>query len=146
MLFDKNGFYMIPSGNDGYDFAVDIMNANFDKVKLYGLEEALRRGNLFPKLYDQYKGYEPRPVMVGTEREKRLLKIQELDFSIADLNLYLDLNPDDRYAYSVFKSYVDECKKCKEEYTRIFGPLMLDELTDEYEWSKGIWPWEEGGM
>lgn len=146
MLFDKNGFYLIPSQKDGYDFAVDIMNADFDKVKMYSLEEALRKGNLFPKLYEQYKDYEPRPICVDTQREKMLLKIQELDFSINDLNLYLDLYPDDRYAYSVFKSYVKEYKRLKEEYAKVFGPLTLDETTDDYEWSKGVWPWEEGGM
>lgn len=145
MLFDKNGFYMIEPHND-YDFAVDIINGNIPGPKMYDPSEALKMGNLFPSLYNQYKDYKPRDLKVYTEREKLLLEIQKLDFSINDLNLYLDLNPDDRDAYRIFKSYVEECKKKKDSYMRIFGPIMLDDITDEYEWSKGVWPWEEDSL
>ena len=62
------------------------------------------------------------------------------------MNLYLDVHPDDMYAYKMFKTYVMDCRTKKSEFTKIYGPLMLDELTDEYEWSKGVWPWEGGVM
>ena len=148
MLFDKNGFYLVetPSTNKGYDFALDIINADFDRPKLYDITEGLERGNLFPGLYDPYKNYAPGKLKVSCERDKKLLEIQKLDFAISDLNLYLDLHPDDMSVYNIFKSYVMECKNKKKEFTKIYGPLMLDELTDEYEWSKGVWPWEEGVM
>jgi len=81
-----------------------------------------------------------------SERERRLYEIQKLNFAINDLNLYLDLNPNDMTAFKTFRTYVTECNKKKEDYTKIFGPLTLDEVTDEYEWSTGVWPWEEGGM
>lgn len=150
MLFDKNGFYMIEQNNSDYDFAVNIINgqvpATSKEVEIYDLKEALKKGNLYPKLYRQYKNYVPREIKVNTEREKCLLEIQELDFAINDLNLYLDLFPNDKKAYEIFKKYTDECKKKKEYYTKVFGPLTLSELTDEYEWSKGVWPWEGSGM
>lgn len=147
MLFDKNGFYLVDTTTDkGYDFAVDIMTGNFDRPKLYDLTEALEKGNLFPELYEPYKNYKEGKLCAQTERAKRLIEIQKLDFAISDLNLYLDLHPDDIQAYKLFKSYVMECKKKKEEFTCIYGPLELEDLTDEYEWSKGVWPWEEGGM
>lgn len=147
MLFDKNGYYLVSSNDTNYDFAIDVINGgNTNNPDMYDLEEALKKGNLFPKLYNQYKNYIPPVVKVDSEREKCLLKIQELEFSITDLNLYLDLNPDDRYAYNIFKKYVHECKKKKDEYTRIYGPLCLDDLTEEWEWSKGVWPWERKSM
>ena len=146
MLFDKNGFYLVETPADGYDFAVDIMTGDFDRPKLYDATEGLEKGNLFPNLYDPYKNYAPGKFKTPTERAKKLLEIQKLDFAINDLNLYLDMHPEDMYAYKMFKTYVMECKKKKSEFTKIFGPLMLDELTDTYEWSKGVWPWEEGGM
>lgn len=146
MLFDKNGFYLVENQAKDYDFAIDVMTGNFDRPKLYDPTEGLEKGNLFPGLYDGYKHYQPGKLKATSERGKKLIEIQKLDFAINDLNLYLDLHPDDMSAYKTFKTYVMECKKKKEEFTRVFGPLMLDELTDEYEWSKGVWPWEEGGM
>lgn len=154
MLFDKNGIYLI--GDDyknDYDFAVDILNGNMPTIdtpienkNFYNLEEALKRGNLFPSLYDQYKNYQPSALMVNTAREKALLDIQMLDFTINDLNLYLDLYPNDKKAYSMFKKLVEECLEKKREYSSIYGPLTMDNVADEYEWSTGVWPWEEGGM
>ena len=147
MLFDKNGFYVIESNKSDYDFAVDIINGGKStESKYYDLREALRKGNLFPKLYNQYKNYVPRELKVSTEREKCLLEIQDLDFSIADLNLYLDICPNDKDAYELFKCYTEECKKKKEYFTKVFGPLTLSELTDDYEWASGVWPWEGSGM
>lgn len=146
MLFDKNGFYLVDNNDKNYDFAVEIMTGNFDRPKLYDLTEALEKGNLFPSLYDPYDCYKEGKLHAKNERAKRLLEIQKLEFAITDLNLYLDLNPNDMFAFKMFRTYVMECKKKKEEFTCIYGPLVLDDLTDEYEWSKGVWPWEEGGM
>lgn len=151
MLFDKNGFYLIGTSDANYDFALDIMNGKTDLKKMpvldvYDPSEALKRGNLFPHLYKPYKSCEPASIKVSTEREKCLLEIQKLDFAINDLNLYLDLNPDDEKMYYLMCKYVEESKCKKDEYKRLYGPLMLDDLTDEYEWSKSIWPWEEGRM
>ena len=158
MLFDKNGIYYVDNNpNDYYDFAVDIMNGITERpksytsestntIKLYDLEEALKKGNAFPNLYSPYRGYAPRDLKVGSAREKALLYIQMLEFSINDLNLYLDLNPNDRYAYQIFKKYVNECKNKKKEYSRVYGPLTLSDVQEEWEWSKGVWPWERGAM
>ena len=157
MLFDKNGFYYIDNNginDNNYDFAVDIMNGNAKEdntskngiVKLYDIDEAFIKGNAYPNLYKPYKNYVPSNVKVDSQRERALLEIQKLDFMINELNLYLDLYPDDESVYRLFKEYVDRCKKKKEEYTRTYGPIMLEDLTNEYEWSTGVWPWEEGAM
>lgn len=147
MLFDKNGYFYIDNNQkQNYDFAINMMPTDSQKLKIYDLNEALKKGNLFPNLYDEYKNYKPGNPKADTKREAALLEIQKLEFSITDLNLYLDLNPNDNYAYKVFKTYIKECKAKKEEYTKMYGPLMLDDLTDEYEWYSGVWPWEEGGM
>lgn len=157
MLFDKDGFYfMNDNNNDGYDFAMDIMNGNIPNsesntynngtIKLYDIEEAFTKGNAFPNLYDPYKNYRPSEVRVDSQRERALLDIQKLDFMVNELNLYLDLHPNDVYAYKLFREYVSKCRNKKEEYTRVYGPIMLDDLTDEYEWSTGVWPWEKGEM
>lgn len=138
MLFDKDGIHFI--GIDNYDFKMNDSNDIYDK------EEALKKGNAFKSLYDEYKNYKPGNLKVNNEREKALLEIQMLDFIITDLNLYLDTHPSDKYVYSLFKKYTEDCIRKKDAYTRIYGPLTLDNLTDEWEWSKGVWPWEEGSM
>ena len=79
MLFDKTGFYE----PDNYDFAIGIISGNLDNLKLYDLEEALNKGNLFKSLYDKYKDYEPQKIIVNGERKKQLLNIQRLEFSIS---------------------------------------------------------------
>lgn len=147
MLFDKNGIYYMPIKKDlDYDFAIDIMGEKDSASNLFDLETALQKGNLFKDLYKPYKSYTPRTIKVNTAREKCLLEIQELDFSIGDLNLYLDLYPDDLEAFTLFSKLTREYLKKTAEYASTFGPLTLDQTGSEYEWSKGVWPWEEGGM
>ena len=146
MLFDKNGIYYMGNEPKSYDFAIDMINDNYDgkSLKIYNPEEALKRGNAFPGLYDSYKNYAPKELKAKNNRESELLEIQVLDFSINDLNLYLDLNPNDAYAFQLFKKYVTECKEKKDAYAKKYGPLVLDSLTEKWLWSNGVWPWEEG--
>ena len=44
-------------------------------------------GNMYKDEYKQYKNYMQKRITVNSEREKMLLKIQELDFALNDLNL-----------------------------------------------------------
>lgn len=139
MLFDKDGFY-----NPILDFkpeAVEVIDTN---TTLYDAKESLRLGNTFPSLYKPYKNYNPVKLKGSNERENCLLEIQMLDFVITDLNLYLDIHPNDEYVYRLFKQYVNDCKKKKEVYVKRFGPLSIDDLSVGNDWSKGVWPWEEG--
>lgn len=55
-------------------------------------------------MYEPYKNYKPRELVATTEKEKLMLKIRELSHAVGDLNLYLDLCPDDRDVYELFKN------------------------------------------
>ena len=140
MLFDKTGFYE----PDNYDFAIGIINGNLDNLKLYDLEEALNKGNLFKSLYDKYKDYEPKKIIVNGERKKQLLNIQRLEFSINELNLYLDLHPEDENVFKIFKKLIEDLKEKKEVFVKTYGPLDLCDINDSYEWTMSMFPWEEG--
>ena len=150
MLFDTNGIYYMDDSPNNYDFAIDIMNNKKDypvdskTIKIYNPDEALKSGNAFPNLYEGYKNYSPKDIKISSTREKALLEIQMLDFSINDLNLYLDLNPNDAYTFQILKKYIKEYKTKKESYAEMYGPLTLECITEKWEWSNGIWPWEEG--
>ena len=150
MLFDKDGFYIAKNDYDydyDYDFTVNILNSEMNRpFTIYNLDEGFCKGNMFPNLYDEFKQYRPKEPTVSNQREAALLEIQKLDFAVNDLNLYLDLHPEDRYAYSIFKKYTIELKKKKENYSKVYGPLTIGELGEDYEWSSSVWPWEEGRM
>jgi hypothetical protein len=65
-----------------------------------------------------------------------------LSFAINDLNLYLDLHPDDKNINSKFNDY---CKKLCEkelEYINMYGPLELEQTSkDKFNWINSPWPW-----
>ena len=135
MLFDSNGFINPME----YDFKIDL----FDNNNLFSNEEALKVGNLFKDMYVPYKNYKVGNINVSNQREKEMLDMQELLFKVNDLNLYLDLNPDDRDMFHTFKNTVKEFKEKKKEYTRKYGPIDLLDKMDEYSWTSSMFPWED---
>ncbi len=149
MLFDDNN----------YDFDVlSLAGFSFDPKNQYNMEdktnkdilvdsnEGFLRGNMFCKEYEPYKNMKYKNLKPTTEREALLYKIMEMEFAVNDLNLYLDLHPEDMMIYEKFKMYVKECMHLKEEYARIYGPLTLDEVNkNTYEWLKNPWPWDKTG-
>jgi spore coat protein JB len=86
--------------------------------------------------------------MIGDDRELRLnmlRRLQEIDFVLVELTLYLDTHPDDLQAVEQFNWYAAERVKAKEAYESRYGPLMQfgHSMTRyPYEWDQGPWPWE----
>ena len=72
-----------------------------------------------------------------------VLKIRELSHAVADLNLYLDLCPDDRDVYELFKKYVIELNELTCLYSEKYEVLDLSkDVNGSYTWESGLWPWE----
>lgn len=135
------------------DIKFDINNINInnfrkeERPELFSMTEGLNKGNMFKNEYDPYKNYIYRVVVKG-DRDELLLKIQELTFKIIDLNLYLDVYPNNNEIYKEFKNTAAELKKYKEIYEKNYGPLCMTETLfyDSYKWEKDPWPWmNEGG-
>lgn len=139
MLFDKQGIYDIE--NIPMEFELTLNKDNKDFLKVYDLKEALTKGNLFPNLYDSYKGLIPKEIISTNEKDKFLNEIRMLIFGINDLNLYLDLNPEDTYAYNLFKDYTNKLKEKETKFNSLYEPLNLCDLKETYEWLNS-WPWE----
>lgn len=143
--------------NDDYDYAYDVLSlAGFNyspnyyeyekKDVLTSPTEGFLKGNMWKNEYNAYKNYEPVKLKPTCEQEYLLYKIMELDFAINDLNLYLDLHPEDSMIYEKFKMYTKECMNLKDEYAKKYGPLTLNDVyTSEYAWMKNPWPWEKFG-
>ena len=131
---------------DGNDFDFGMTNKIDDNSKLVTSKEGFLRGNMFADTYEPYKDMTHMTINPKNKREELLYKIMEVDFAINDLNLYLDLYPEDKEVYEKFKMYTKECMNLKDEYSKMYGPLMLDETDyDMYKWEEEPWPWENDG-
>lgn len=78
--------------------------------------------------------------------EKALLlrKIKKYDFSLKELNLYLDTHPNCRRALALFNNYKQLRQEAVNEYISKFGPLVPEQNNDSqhWDWINDPWPWE----
>ncbi len=139
--------------NNFYDLDLDYFNLNKKNIeqKKYNnkndlnLETGFYLGNIFTDLYDPYKKYSPKKINGYSEKQKMLLKLQELDFIINDLNLYLDINPTDSMMYEVFKKVSLEYDELKKKYYEKYQVLELcKDVYGKYTWTNNPWPWDGG--
>lgn len=82
---------------------------------------------------------------MSEEQKKMLLKIQELSFTLVDLNLFLDTHPDCQQALIDYNNLTQEILKLKHTYQMKYGPLTnFGHCPSKYpwQWVKGPWPWE----
>ena len=120
-------------------------NNNMTASSLFTPEVAYNNGNLFSNLYSQYKSYRPTQLSANTEKEKLLLDIGRLSFAAHDLNLYLDLNPNDESMLTLFNDYRKQADSMISEYESKFGPLNISSNsleTGPFKWINSPWPWE----
>lgn len=141
MLFNNEdfdfSFFEIP----GNDFKLEINQNEFLEPS-----EGFQKGNMFRNEYVPYKNYTYLKLVPSDEREMLLMKVMEYSFAINDLNLYLDLNPEDMEAYRLFQKYVEEEKACKKIFNEKYGPLVVtDDNYPNFEWSANPWPWDSLG-
>lgn len=154
MFFDGNdfdfGLPIIPEEINFYKENITkkeaIDNDHNNDLKLVSAKEGFLRGNMFANLFDPYKDLTYLPLKPSSEREELLYEIMSYDFAINDLNLYLDLHPEDSEMYKKFKIYTKECMELKDEYSKKYGPLTLDQIdSKEYMWEENSWPWDNIG-
>ena len=75
-------------------------------------------------------------------------KIQEIDFAIIDLNLFLDTHPQCQEAIELFKELAATSKSLKSDYQAKYAPLYVHNSTNSnsFDWVDKCekWPWEKG--
>lgn len=107
--------------------------------------EGFLRGNLFYNLYVPYKNYKYRQINPVSEKEYNMLMVQAYAFAAHDLELYLDVNPNDSNAIVLRNKYFDLYKSFKNQYENKYGPICLDSnlLNNKtWLWNTKVWPWE----
>lgn len=117
------------------------MTTNQSPIDVY---QGFIKGNLFGDLYEPYKGYKPSEVNPSNEREALLEQWQQYSFALVDLNLYLDVYPNDKDALNLFNKYAEIKREITDKYEKMYGPLTIDgEMTaSSWNWIKSPWPWE----
>ena len=105
----------------------------------------LDNGNMFSNLYEPYKNYKPANVSANNEREALMRELGRISFAAHELNLYLDLHPEDNSMISLFNDYREKANQLMREYDQKFGPLMINSNSlnqTPFMWEKDIFPWE----
>lgn len=153
----NNNFYEIP--NDWYnEFNKTFMNGipnnmpnmnnnmvNMNNNDLGDPKNGFLRGNLFNNLYDPYKNYKYRELRPSNKREELLYNILMYNFVLIELQLYLDVNPNDSNMIRLYNKYLMDKKKLCDDYERMYGPLTMDGLNmgdNSWNWNNSPWPWE----
>lgn len=105
--------------------------------------EGLTIGNLFYDLYSPYKNYKPKELKADSQKGSLLLKIQSLCLAVNDLNLYLDIHPEDQETFHLFKNYISELENLTKTYSENYDVLELcHDMGQNFTWYKKPWPWE----
>jgi spore coat protein JB len=141
----KNNFYNIPESwyqeiNNNFDVYEKNNNTNLANPK-----EAFLKGNLFNNLYNPYKNYQYGKLIPTNAKEELLYNILMNKFVLNELNLYLDVFPNNMEMINLYKKYLTEEKRLCLEFERNYGPLSVDSDnlgTNSWNWIKSPWPWE----
>ena len=141
----KNNFYNIPDNwykefNNNFN-----LYENNNTTNLTNPKEAFQRGNLFNNLYDPYKNYKYSQLNSTNNFEELLYNILMYKFTLTELNLYLDTNPNNQEMINLYKKYLLEEQKLCMEFEKKYGPLTVDSNNlgnNTWNWIKSPWPWE----
>lgn len=112
--------------------------------KLFDPQEAFMLGNLFKDLYMTYRGFSNYCLQPISQREKALLEVQMYGFVAHEINLYLDIYPNNQRMLEIYHHYSKKAKEATEHFEKEYGPLTVQESSTKtpFEWVQGPWPWE----
>lgn len=74
-----------------------------------------------------------------------LLEIQQVDFVIIELNLYLNTHPNDQAAIAQYNECVQRSMQLKKNFEALYGPLTSFGYSfspTPWQWGKAPWPWQ----
>lgn len=137
---NRNDYYNYKNNNYNHPTYTEDANAN----KLYDSYQGFIRGNMYPNLYNGYK-VNPIEIEPANEQAKLLTYLDALCFATIDINLYLDIYPNDRDMLNLFNQYRQELNNVMEEYQQKYGPILLNSNANSkypFTWINSPWPWE----
>lgn len=132
--------------NDALLRNMNMNNNMSNSMTLFNVTDAYNNGNLYSNLYSQYKNYKPTILKANNEKEQLLLELSRVAFTAHELNLYLDLYPNDESMLALFNDYRQEANSLLEQYESKYGPLNVSSDNMEkspFAWENTSWPWED---
>ena len=130
-----------------YDFYDDMSMLNSyipnNKLNLFDPYEGYLKGNAFKDEYVPYKNYRVIKPIINSEKEEMFTNISEYSFMAHDLNLYLDVFPNNKEALDKFNEYRNKANELIIKYERKYGPLAINsdiKTSIPFDWVNN-WPW-----
>ena len=123
----------------------DIETNNNTSISLFNPYEGYIKGNLFKNLYETYKNFKPKGINITSEQEEMLLNVNQLSFARHELNLLLDVYPNNKKVLDLFNKYLKMENTETKNYERRYGPLTINgeiSLNIPFNWENEKWPWE----
>ncbi len=150
MLFDNNDvdldFTLLNLAGMPTKDLMSMNNFNQSTSNILSAKEGFLRGNMFKNEYKPYRNLTYIDIKPKNDREAKLYNVMQFAFAINDMNLYLDLHPDDSSAMMLFEEFVKEERKAKKEYEESYGPLTVTHTKgNDFDWIDNPWPWENLG-
>ncbi len=146
-MFNQNymyPFYMNSNANRNFVGQPDLFRNN-TMPSLFTPAVGFDNGNMFSNLYSPYKNYKPANVSANNDRESLMRELGRISFAAHELNLYLDLHPEDSSMITLFNDYREQANQLMREYDQKFGPLTISSNSlnqTPFMWEKDVWPWE----
>ena len=112
---------------------------------LYGPYEGYLKGNMFSNLYEQYKNYIPSNVKISNEKDEALFNLNQIGFAVHELNLYLDVYPDNQEALNIISNYSKMYNQMLNDYQEKYGALNVNSVNGNsipFAWVGSSFPWE----
>lgn len=149
-MFNQNYVYPFLNNYTSSNTNMNLLNQqdlyrNSTMPSLFSPAVGLDNGNMFSELYQPYKNYKPTNVAANNERESLIRELARMGFAAHELNLYLDLHPDDTSMITLFNDYREKYNQLVKQYDEKFGPLLISSNTlnqTPFLWERDIWPWE----
>ena len=112
------------------------------ELDLFNPYEGYLKGNAFRDQYIPYKNYPIMKANFNSEKEELMFNISEYAFMMHEMNLYLDINPNNIEARNKFNEYRNKMDELIKKYERKYGPLMVNdsETNPSFNWVSK-WPW-----
>ena len=120
-------------------------NMNMNNQNLFNPTEGFIKGNMFTNLYSEYKNYKPQMLNPKSEQERMLYELDSISFAAHELNLYLDMHPEDQSMVTLFNDYRRKLEELTKNYESMYGPLTVNSNEMEnktFSWVNTTWPWE----
>ena len=119
-------------------------NKFLNNNNLYGSYEGYLKGNMFSNLYEQYKNYKVANINIRNEKDELLFNINQTQFAMHDINLLLDVSPNNKEYLDMFSNYKNTYEQLLNEYENKYGPINVTGSSNStpFNWVTSKYPWE----